>query len=513
MTYNAPARFLLYGRWSRHSFGTFSIERQPGVLMTRALRGFAALSLLIAAPLAAQGPISDRLINERGKPAPDCTLPGAGHFLTSGAATYFKSGLEKSDLGQKRNLFRQARDNSLNAITNSGQSGSPAAWYYYGRASLALGDIPAADSALHKAEQLAPACGVSIRLTRRDAVITLIGAAQTFQQAGNHDSAMVLLRAAGQTDPSRPNAWYGLANSFAAKGQADSARTKEFTDSARVYFGRAMDATADTGTSARNIRAAAAFQLGVIGYNSRDYQLAVKGFSGALTLKPDDADARRNLVTSLRQAGMADSAAKIEALMLQAGAGTAEGLTTAQLAEIGVARYNAEDFAGAVAVFTKILEVEPNNRDALYNTTQSYRRLNNADKQLEYGQKLRAVEPLSFEAQQLIAQAYQAKKDQANLLKAFEILTAQTVDVEVAFTPTATGATAVLKAKGREARDANDRVIRAAPIALVVEFLDKAGAVVATAETTIPALAKDATQELTVTGTGAGIIAWRYKRK
>ena len=46
-----------------------------------------------------------------------------------------------------------------------------------------------------------------------------------------------------------------------------------------------------------------------------------------------------------------------------------------------------------------------------------------------------------------------------------------------------------------------------------MEFLDKAGAVVATGETTIPALAKDATQELTVTGNGAGIMAWRYKKK
>jgi tetratricopeptide (TPR) repeat protein len=472
--------------------------------MTRALRGLAALSLLIAAPLAAQGPIADRLINDRGKPAPECTLPGAGHFLTSGAATYFKGGLEKADLGQKRGLFRQTRDNALNAITNSGQSGSAAAWYYYGRASLALGDIAAADSALRKAEQFAPACAASIRLTRRDAVISLISAAQTFQQASNHDSALVLLRASAQIDPNRPNAWYGLATSFMAK---------ELPDSAKIYFAKAMDATADTGSSARNLRQAAGFQLGVIGYNAHDYQTAVKGFSGALALKPDDGDARRNLVTSLRQAGMADSAAKIEAQMLEVTAGAPDGLTTAQLADIGVARYNAEDFAGAAAVFLKILEVEPNNRDALFNAAQSYRRMANADKQLEYAQKLRAIEPLSFEALQLIGQAYQTKKDQPNILKTFETLTAQTVDVEVVFTPGAAAATVVLKAKGREARDINDRILRPAAIPLVVEFLDKAGAVVTTGETTIPALAKDATQELTVTGNGAGIVAWRYKRK
>jgi len=472
--------------------------------MTRALRGLAALSLLIAAPLAAQGPIADRLINDRGKPRPDCTLPGAGHFLTSGAATYFKSGLENPDPSRKRGLIRQARDNALNAISTGGQSGSAAAWYFYGRASLDLGELAAADSALRKAETLAPACAAEIRLTRREAVINLIGAAQTFQQASNHDSAMVLLRAAAQVDANRPNAWYGLANSFTAK---------QLPESAAVYFAKAMDATADTGSSAKNIRQASAFQLGVFGYNAHDYPTAVKGFSMALALKPDDGDARRNLVTSLRAAGMADSASKIESQMLQVAAGAPDGLTTAQLAEIGVARYNAEDFAGAAAVFTKILEVEPNNRDALFNTTQSYRRMANADKQLEYAQKLRTLEPLSYEALQLIGQAYQAKKDQPNILKTFEALTAQTVDVVVAFTPGASSATVVLKAKGREARDINDRIVRPVAIPVVVEFLDKDGTVVTTGEATIPALAKDATQDLTVAGTGAGIIAWRYKRK
>ena len=51
------------------------------------------------------------------------------------------------------------------------------------------------------------------------------------------------------------------------------------------------------------------------------------------------------------------------------------------------------------------------------------------------------------------------------------------------------------------------------PIPIVVEFLDKAGAVVGTAETIVPVVAKDAKQTLTVTGSGAGIAAWRYRRK
>ena len=142
--------------------------------MTRALRGLSALSLLLAAPLAAQGPIEARLNGLGGKPAPDCVLPGGGHFQVSGAATYFKSGLGTTDPAQRRGFFRQTRDNALLAITASGQGGNAAAWYYYGRSSLHLGDIAAADSAFKKVDQLAPACAADVRTARRDALITLI---------------------------------------------------------------------------------------------------------------------------------------------------------------------------------------------------------------------------------------------------------------------------------------------------------------------------------------------------
>lgn len=472
--------------------------------MIRALRGLSALTLLLAAPLAAQGPIADRLIGDHGKPAPDCQLPGRGHFVVSGAATYFKSGLEKSAPDQRRNLFRQTRDQASNAITQNGQAGNAAAWYYYGRASLDLGDIAAADSAFAKAEQLAPACRADIHLARRDALIALITPAQNFQQANQHDSALVLLTAAARIDATRPHALYGMANSFSALNK---------NDSALVYFGRAMDAAGDTSTSAKNIRQAAAFQLGVLTFNAHDYPSAVRGFSLALALKSDDADARRNLVSALRAAGMADSAAKIEQGMMAAAAGSEAGLSADQLAEIGVARYNSNDFAGAIVAFEKILEVEPYDRDALFNLAQSYKGAGNVDKQLEVAKRLQAIEPLHVVPTQLIGQAYQAKKDQANFMKSIEALTAATVDVTTEFTATASNATLTLHATGREGRDVNDRVVRAAAIPLVVEFLDKAGTVVTTAEVTIPALAKDAKQDLVATGTGTGISAWRYKRK
>jgi hypothetical protein len=50
-------------------------------------------------------------------------------------------------------------------------------------------------------------------------------------------------------------------------------------------------------------------------------------------------------------------------------------------------------------------------------------------------------------------------------------------------------------------------------VALVVEFLDAKGGVVATQEAPIPALEPGATHDVKAAGQGAGIVAWRYKRK
>jgi hypothetical protein len=88
------------------------------------------------------------------------------------------------------------------------------------------------------------------------------------------------------------------------------------------------------------------------------------------------------------------------------------------------------------------------------------------------------------------------------------------VDVRVTdFTPAAGGATLTATATGREAQTPAGKPIPGAPVALTVEFLDAKGGVVATQDVQVPALEPGKTQELKATAQGAGITAWRYKRK
>jgi hypothetical protein len=254
----------------------------------------------------------------------------------------------------------------------------------------------------------------------------------------------------------------------------------------------------------------------VLAFNGGNFTEATRGFGLALRLKADDAVAKQNLVAALRRAGMADSAAKIEQGMMAAGVGTEGGLSSDALFNIGVDQFNQHKYADAAATFEKIIATEPYNRDALFNLANAYLGLQDGDKLLATALKLQGVDPMNEDALKLVANGYRLKHDQPNLMRSATALGSATVSLSVAqggFVPAADHATLTITATGRDGRDVNDRPVRAAAIPIVVEFLNKDGAVVTSAEVTVPALAAAATQPLPVTGQGAGITAWRYHRK
>lgn len=476
--------------------------------MTRALRALAALTLL-AAPLAAQGPIADRLLALAGKSAPPdtsaCKLSG-GDFRIASTATYLQTALTTPVADNKRRALIAGRDQALIGI-QGGQAGSNKAWYFYGRTLLQLGDLAGADSAFAKTAQLAPTCKSEVGKYRTGAWSILMNAAVVQRNAQHADSSLFFARAANQIEPGRPQGWYTIGAAFLDAQQ---------NDSAAWYMQKAYQAPVDSSAVTQGVRQAAAFQYGVIAFNARDYTGAAQAFGLAVQLKADDADAKRNLAAALRRAGMADSAQKIEQSMMAAGAGTDAGLTTDQLMNIGVEQFNAQKFADAAATFEKILSVEPNNRDALFNAANAYLGQQDGEKLLATALKLQAIDPMSEDAMKLVANGYRLKHDQANLMKTATALGGATVTLSVAqnaFAPSATGATLAFTATGRDGRDVNDRPVRGVAVPIVVEFLNKDGAVVSSADAVVPVVAAGATAQIPVTGTGAGIIAWRYHRK
>jgi tetratricopeptide (TPR) repeat protein len=479
----------------------------------------AMLMAAAASSAAAQGQpqvISDRVAKSQPskyEPA-NCGIK-PNHFKVGSAAGYLKSALETDVPESKHRILGEGVKVLLEAIKQNGQEKNPAAWYYLGRINLAQGDIYGADSALAKAEQLAPACQKDIAGYRRNAWISLINAGTTFEKEKNTDSALALYRQAAVVYHGSPVTYYQVAAALNDKGQ---------TDSAAYYFGQAVNAAQGvTDTAELKYRDRSAFNEAVLQLNAKKYPAAVTAFQRYLSWVPNDVEAKRGLATAYRGAGQVDKAQALEKEVAAAGGGApggaagseaAGGAGAQDLMSVGVNLYNEKKYADAAAAFEKASAAEPYNRDALYNLANTYLALKDGPKLLATAQRLVAIEPASENALKLLGEGYKESSKVNDAVKTAEKVLALPADVKVSdFSTTGSGATLQATATGRKAQTASGSAIKPTDLNLTFEFLDAKGNVVGTQDAKAPALAPGATQQLNVQGQGAGIVAWRYKVK
>jgi tetratricopeptide (TPR) repeat protein len=439
-----------------------------------------------------------------------CVKPN--HFKVSSGASYLKSSIENDVPENKARSLANGQRVILEAIRQNGQDKNPAAWYYLGRIYLYEGDLVRADSALTRAQELAPDCAKDIDGYRRSAWAALVNAGGKFEQEKNADSALAMFRQAGTIYPGSPRAYYGIATILNDKGQ---------TDSAAYYFGRAAAAGANaTDTIDLQIRDRSAFNQAALLLNEKKYEPAAAAFEQYLKWAPKDVEAKRGLAAAYRGAGKVEQAQAIEKEVVAAGGapGAAPGAGGApgsqDLMAAGVNFYNDKKYADAAAAFEKVVAAEPYNRDALSNLSNTYLAMKNGAKLAETAAKLVAIEPLSENALKLLGEGYKqsGKVDQA--VKTAEQVLALPADVKASnFVTSAGDATLTLSATGRAAQTPSGKAIPSAAVPITVEFLNASGGVVVSQDAQIPALAAGAAQDVPVTGKGSGITAWRYKRK
>jgi tetratricopeptide (TPR) repeat protein len=433
-----------------------------------------------------------------------------GHFKVASAAGYLKAAIETDVPESKTRILGQAEKVDLEAMQQNGQEKNPAAWYYLGRVYLQQGNLYPADSALTKAEQLAPDCAQDIAGYRRSAWVALVKAGTKFEEDKNADSALVMYRQAGAIYRGSPIAFYQTAAILNDKGQ---------TDSAAYYFGLAA-AVVSTDTTDIKVRDRSTFNQGALLLNGKKYDQAAVVFEQYLKRAPKDIEAKRGLAAAYRGSGKIEQAQALEKELVAAGgAPGAAGAPTAgaasqDLMSAGVNAYNDKKYADAAAAFEKLVAAEPNNRDALYNLSNTYLAMKNGPKLAATAVKLVAIEPLSETALKLQGEGYKQSAKVDDAVKTAEQVLALPADVKASdFEATASGANLTLTATGRAAQTPTGKTIPAAAIPIVVEFLGGTGTVVATQESQVPPLAAGASQEIKIAGQGSGIAAWRYKRK
>jgi tetratricopeptide (TPR) repeat protein len=463
---------------------------------------------------AAVGQAQQPVLNDRvAKSMPTSYMPAQckikpNHFKVASAAGYLKSAIETDVPESKARILGQGEKVILEAMQQNGQEKNPAAWYYLGRIYLQQGNLYPADTALTKAEQLAPDCAKDITGYRRNAWVALVKAGSKFEEDKNVDSALVLYRQAGAIYRGSPITFYQTAAIMNDKGQPDSAA---------YYFGQAAAvAAASTDTTDIKYRNRSAFNQGALLLNGKKYDQAAVVFEQYLQWVPTDNEAKRGLAAAYRGSGKIEQAQALEKELVAAGGspGAASAAASQDLMSAGVNAYNDKKYADAAAAFEKLVAAEPNNRDALYNLSNTYLALKDGPKLAATAAKLVAIEPLSETALKLQGEGYKQSAKVDDAVKTAEQVLALPADVKASdFSATGSGANLTLTVTGRAAQTPAGKAIPATAVPIVVEFLGGSGAVVATQEAQVPALAAGASQEVKVAGQGSGITAWRYKRK
>jgi tetratricopeptide (TPR) repeat protein len=437
---------------------------------------------------------------------PDCSLKN-GHFMVGSGSTYLKSATETSIEGNRVRLISDAKRVLNEAITEKNQAENGAAWFYLGRAYLMEGDVAGADSAFTKAETYAPQCVEEIGRFRRTAWATLVPPATKFLEDGVGDSAITLLRQAHLIYRGEPNAMYMLGIYYNDQQQLDSAA---------AYFRQAADVSASNPELSAQ-RNKSTFNLAVILGQAGRHAEAVDAWRNYVQWLPDDQDGKKGLAQAFRGAGMIDSAMAIEAELVAAvGAGGEidAGASNADLFSYGVNAFNAKDYDAAISAFSIVHEREPNNRDAIFNLTNSFYAKQDTTRLIAMAQQLVAIDPMNEYAQKLLGEGYRLANQTDELLEVVTAIEAAPFNFDVKnFRPTADGASLMAQAIGRQAKDIQGEPIAVEPVVLSVEFLAEGGTVVTTEEVTVPVLEPEAVHEVTVEGTGAGIVAWRYAKK
>ena len=185
----------------------------------------ASAFMLLAAGAATVGSAQQSVMNDRvAKSMPTSYMAAQcnikpGHFKVGSGASYLKSAIE-TDIPENRvRILGQGEKVILEAMQQNGQEKNPAAWYYLGRIYLMQGRIAPADTALTKAETMAPDCAKDIAGYRRNAWVALVKAGSKFEEDKNTDSALVMYRDAGGIYRGSPIAFYQTAGEQSSCGR------------------------------------------------------------------------------------------------------------------------------------------------------------------------------------------------------------------------------------------------------------------------------------------------------
>ena len=431
---------------------------------------------------------------------PACSADKGKQFKVSSGYTYLKSAITgKAD---PKPLLASANRVITEAITEDGQDKAASAWYGLGWVDLFQGDVTGADTALARADKLAPDCKDEIDKLRRIAYAPIYNSGVAALQDGDTTAALKYLQMASKLRPGSGLPAYYTGVIYADRNQVDSAL---------AYFTKVSNGTS-TDTTEVKLRGRALYARAALLMNNNRAAEAVPLLEEYVKANPGDADAKKTLARAYRAAG---ETAKAQALDAQTGTTSAAGPTANNDLTEASRLYHEKDYAGALVLLNKILAAEPTNVSALQAQANSYLALKDGPQLAASSAKLVAAEPLNQDALRLQRAGYQLQKMATQQSAVGEQILQMPISIVITeLTLKAASATLGGTAKGLNALDAKTgKPIPPAPITVTFEMLDKAGKTVASQDVTFEPLAPDATKDFTIEAKGEGISSYKYTVK
>lgn len=370
----------------------------------------------------------------------------------------------------------------------------------------------AMDSAFTKVEQMNPACIDSTSKYRGAVSQMAYNEARVQLEAKAYDSAVVLAKRALVADPKGAGPWNILAEANRQRG--DSAGYRE-------ALRKVAESVTGSDPQMKRVKSQAMYNLAIM--TLTDAQNAKDEATKKRLAEQAESDLREFL--KLNPGDATGSTALGRALMIKGDSSAAKGLldemvknpekySAAALFEGAGGQFAGGEFATANKLYEAGLARNPMFRDALFSYVSSLLKAEQSDKALEVVRKLLSVDPNSQSTLTQAAAVWSAiyrAADEASKAKVQDSLIHYTTEsrqasayVRVnAFTPSATGA----KIEGQ----VNNMTDAPKSYTIEFEFLNATGGVVSTATGSAPDAPAKTGKAFTVSGTGAGIVAWRYK--
>lgn len=475
------------------------------------------VAALVLVPMTAQA--------QQGKPS--------GNFQTRSAEVYIQSGKDAKNPIDKTKFFNQALEQARAALSKD--ANNALAWQIVGRTQALMGNVPAADSALDKAESLWSGYVADDAPVREAAWVEAYNGGVKAVQANNLDEAVQKLQMADQIYQGRPDARMVLASLYL---------NKQDYDNAAKYYKGALEIL--NGPASKNLQPAqqkvwddnrqkAMDRLGQLLMATRKYDDAVTFYQQQLALNPNQPGTKLTLARAMALAGKEGDAKTMFVELINT-----PNLSDEQYADVGVSLFRAQDFANAAAAFRKAVALNPYNHGALYNLSQALlaqaqpieeareKAAPTARKPFatqlapifaelkEVTGKFLALEPANATALKLASATARGEADvatdpkveaasKAQALKYLEQADSLAFDIsEASLTPTEDG----VKVSGMIT---NRKLPAAAPIKLKVSFLGKEGGVLDAQDVTVPAPGKEQMSDLNVTSKVKDITGWKYE--